>query len=179
MSRLHAGGLAANNLHQVRRQRTFHCLLVSILGSVLAMLKPFQHGLVATAQTHFGVDPGAMQRSENRARKFLVSFSDATQLRLQFRGEAATLPGLLVKKCLQVSPLHLRSRFLITLLSVLAGLDKFFEHTDSIIHVHDFLLIFGCPEGARVWQNSIGRNVREISKKRPPALKSTAGHRSL
>src|SRR6202044_2131931 len=114
------------------------------------MLKPFQDGLVATAQADSRIDPGAMQRSENRPGQLFIRLSYAIQFSFQFRSKAAPLLGLLIKKSLQVRPLHLRGRLLITLLSVLAGLNKFFKNTDSVIHVHDFLLHFGCPEGARV-----------------------------
>jgi hypothetical protein len=50
-------------------------------------------------------------------------------------------------------------------LSVLAGLNKFFKNTDSVIHVHDFLLHFGCPEGARVWRNSAHEMPTKLARK--------------
>ena len=88
------------------------------------MLKPFQDGLVATAQADFRIDPGAMKRSENRPGQLSCpAFLTAIQFRFQFRSKAGPLQSLLVKKRLQVRALHVRGRLLITLLSVLAGLE--------------------------------------------------------
>ena len=57
---LHAGSLAPDNLSNIFRQISCHCLLISVFGSVLAVLQPIQHRLIAAAQADFRVNPGAM-----------------------------------------------------------------------------------------------------------------------
>src|SRR3979411_2282101 len=109
------------------------------------MLEPFKHRFIPAAQPNFRVDPGAVKSSEDRSGQFFISFSYPIQLRFELCGETTALLGLLVKKRFQVSPLHLRGCFLIALLTVLAGLNKFFKNTDSVIHVHDFPPEFWMP----------------------------------
>src|ERR1700686_848043 len=95
-----------------------------------------------------------MQRSNGRPGDFLVGLAQANQLRFEFSGKARALQALLVKKAFQVTSLYLRSSLLIAFLSVFAGLNELFEHTDSVIFVHNSLLNFGCTWRVRVWQHS-------------------------
>ena len=60
MCGLHAGGLPTDNLRDIFRQITGDRLLISILGTVFAMLQPIQHSPIVTTQADFRVDPGAV-----------------------------------------------------------------------------------------------------------------------
>src|SRR6266566_562643 len=58
-----AGGLPADNLHEISGQRAAERFLVAVLGVVFALLHRVENCLIAAAQVGFGVNPGAMQCS--------------------------------------------------------------------------------------------------------------------
>src|ERR1051326_1867252 len=92
-----------------------------------------------------------MQRPRDGPRNLLVGLAKLDQDRFQFSREARSLQTLLVEVGLQVRPLRVRSRVLITFLPVFAGFDEVFDYAQSIFFIHEIT--------SAVWMRGYGRGL--------------------
>jgi hypothetical protein len=87
MHALHAGGLSPDDFAHGGRQRGSNRFLVSILGNILSVLQPVEHGMIIAAQRDLCIDPCTMQGTLGRPGYFLLRLAQSHELRLEFFGE--------------------------------------------------------------------------------------------